>query len=233
MERFITRRPKTDDSHPNEESLASEHDEPQRPPKRLKTEIPDSESEPEGTTSHIFDDSLLENGAEPGAGRARTTDFENALPVTEPDEETIKEYQSFKLSQTNNSDGETTEKTRPMWIKGKSSIYVDAFNLALDTVLDEESHLFDDKEKDIFCQWRELDYEAQFMYDIPSILKPSVNMGQVCTAVSSQNRLMASIQSTRLLCRRFRPQTGDPNTAKVSDASGEHLCGRSGTTPWT
>ena len=50
------------------------------------------------------------------------------------------------------------------WQKGKSSIYVDAFNLALETVLDEESHLFNEAEMEIFTQWRELSYESQYLY---------------------------------------------------------------------
>jgi Fanconi-associated nuclease 1 len=49
------------------------------------------------------------------------------------------------------------------WTKGKSSIYVDAFNLALETVLEDERHLFDEKEIEVFKQWRELEYEAQYL----------------------------------------------------------------------
>ncbi|RKF53630.1 Fanconi-associated nuclease 1-like protein [Golovinomyces cichoracearum] len=48
--------------------------------------------------------------------------------------------------------------------KFKSSIYVDAFNLALETVLEDERHLFDVKEIQIFAYWKELNYEAQFLY---------------------------------------------------------------------
>ena len=50
------------------------------------------------------------------------------------------------------------------WTKGKSSIYVDAFNLALETVLEDEGHLFDEKEMEVFHQWRALDYEAQYLW---------------------------------------------------------------------
>ncbi|EPS42936.1 hypothetical protein H072_3056 [Dactylellina haptotyla CBS 200.50] len=46
----------------------------------------------------------------------------------------------------------------------RSSIYVDAFNLALDTVLADESYLFDEAEHEIFKRYRELDYEAQYLY---------------------------------------------------------------------
>ncbi|KAH7364599.1 VRR-NUC domain-containing protein [Rhexocercosporidium sp. MPI-PUGE-AT-0058] len=54
--------------------------------------------------------------------------------------------------------------TQRTWIKGKSSIYVDAFNLALETVLKDEGHLFDEKEMEVFELWRQLDYEAQYLY---------------------------------------------------------------------
>jgi Fanconi-associated nuclease 1 len=44
-----------------------------------------------------------------------------------------------------------------------SSIYVDAFNLALDTVLKEEAYLFSEEEAEIFAKYRSLDYEAQHL----------------------------------------------------------------------
>ena len=49
------------------------------------------------------------------------------------------------------------------WIRGESSIYVDAFNLALDTVLEDESHLFDERERRVFDEWKRLDYESQYL----------------------------------------------------------------------
>lgn len=47
----------------------------------------------------------------------------------------------------------------------RKSIYVDAFNLALDTVLKDELHLFSDSEQEIFAKYRSLEYEPQFLYD--------------------------------------------------------------------
>lgn len=154
MDAFVKRIPKDDDVALGDQkpAMASE-DETARPKKRSKRdEIPDSESEGEDELHHPTE-----------TEKARVTDVENALPSAD-NEDAVKEYEAIKSSQTNqlNDDG-TTAKTRPMWIRGRSSIYVDAFNLALDTVLDEESHLFDDKEREVFTQWKELDYEAQFM----------------------------------------------------------------------
>jgi hypothetical protein len=45
----------------------------------------------------------------------------------------------------------------------RSSIYVDAFNLALDTVLKGERHLFSNTEEEVFDRWKSLDYEAQYL----------------------------------------------------------------------
>ncbi|KAL2756801.1 hypothetical protein ACRALDRAFT_1075618 [Sodiomyces alcalophilus JCM 7366] len=56
------------------------------------------------------------------------------------------------------------ERIESSWVRGRSSIYVDAFNHALDTVLEDESHLFDAKEHVVFDQWRQLDYESQYLY---------------------------------------------------------------------
>lgn len=93
------------------------------------------------------------------------TDLESALPPVKTDEEAIEEYEAFKASQNENVEGVEERLKDRKWIKEKSSIYVDAFNLALDTVLEEESHLFDEAEMDLFRQWRELNYEGQYLYD--------------------------------------------------------------------
>lgn len=94
----------------------------------------------------------------------RPTDVENALPPAQSEEAAIAEYETLKLSQSAPEGASVSEKIRPLWIKGRSSIYVDAFNLALDIVLEEESSLFDVRELDVFRQWRELPYESQFLY---------------------------------------------------------------------
>ncbi|KAI5291531.1 hypothetical protein KEM54_003952 [Ascosphaera aggregata] len=53
---------------------------------------------------------------------------------------------------------------RRYWIHGTSSVYVDAFNLTLDDVLESEKYLFDEPELALFEQWRSLSYEAQYLY---------------------------------------------------------------------
>lgn len=54
-------------------------------------------------------------------------------------------------------------KSRDVVQKYHSSYYVDAFNMALDAVLETEAHLFNEKEKAVFNAWRHLDYEAQYL----------------------------------------------------------------------
>lgn len=93
------------------------------------------------------------------------TAIENTLPEIKPDKQTIEEYQNSKAAQSNDVSSASSRLDSRTWVRGQSSLYVDAFNLALDTVLDDETHLFDDKEKQVFEQWRSLSYEAQFLYD--------------------------------------------------------------------
>jgi Fanconi-associated nuclease 1 len=92
------------------------------------------------------------------------TDLESALLPIKPDAEAIEEYEAFKASQEDKTEGAEDRLKDRTWIRGKSSLYVDAFNLALDTVLEEENHLFDEAENEVFRTWRDLDYEAQYLY---------------------------------------------------------------------
>ncbi|KAK3939155.1 VRR-NUC domain-containing protein [Diplogelasinospora grovesii] len=94
------------------------------------------------------------------------TAFESCLPEVRIDKEAIEEYEALRSSQAEPepSDGAASRLESRQWVRGKSSIYVDAFNLALDTVLEDEAHLFDEREKRVFEHWRQLTYEAQYLY---------------------------------------------------------------------
>ncbi|KAK8233186.1 hypothetical protein IWZ00DRAFT_494113 [Phyllosticta capitalensis] len=105
------------------------------PPKVAPRVIPDSEDEPD-------------SDAEDEPDHPRQTDIETAAPDITTDESAIEEY----------------EKAKQATGRYTSSIYVDAFDLALDTVLEEESHLFDDRENKVFRVWRGLDYDAKYLY---------------------------------------------------------------------
>lgn len=112
--------------------------------------VPDSDAESD-------DEDLVE---EPNA---RRTDLESALPPVQTDKEAIEAYEASKAAER----AELGLKERldgNKWVEGKSSIYVDAFNLALETVLEDESHLFDEAEHALFKHWTELSYEAQYLY---------------------------------------------------------------------
>ena len=91
------------------------------------------------------------------------TDLESALPEVKSGDDAIEAYEAFKASQEEQADGADKRLEERSWIRGKSSLYVDAFNLALDTVLDEENHLFDEAETEVFRIWKDLDYEAQYL----------------------------------------------------------------------
>lgn len=131
-------------------------DSPKKPPptprKTTKRQTPDSDDEDEGDGAEE---------AEQGGGHV--TDLESALPSVKTGEEAIEEYEAFKASQEENAAGAEDRLEKRSWVRGKSSLYVDAFNLALDTVLDEESHLFNEAETEVFRIWRDLSYEAQYL----------------------------------------------------------------------
>lgn len=101
------------------------------------------------------------------AGQYHTA-LEDSLPEVKVDDDVLEEYEKLKSSQADDDEvsAETRLQTRK-WVRGKNSIYVDAFNLALDTVLQDEAHLFDDKENCVFENWRALSYEAQYLYGAP------------------------------------------------------------------
>ncbi|KAI0424919.1 VRR-NUC domain-containing protein [Xylaria sp. FL1042] len=110
------------------------------------------------------DDDIIERSEAEDVHTSGPTAIESSLPEIRVDKEAIEEYQNFKSSQGNDTGSAVSRLDSRAWVRGKSSIYVDAFNLALDTVLEEEAHLFDAKERRVFEEWKSLDYEAQFLY---------------------------------------------------------------------
>lgn len=91
------------------------------------------------------------------------TDLESCLPPVKTGDEAVQEYEAFKASREERDEGAETRLEKRSWTRGKNSLYVDAFNLALDTVLDEEGHLFNEAETELFRIWRKLNYEAQYL----------------------------------------------------------------------
>lgn len=96
---------------------------------------------------------------------ASQTELESSLPAIEPDNQAINEYEISHAVREDDEEPDLQQRLQDgNWRKGKSSIYVDAFNLALQTVLDEEAHLFNEAEMEVFRQWKELSYESQYLY---------------------------------------------------------------------
>jgi Fanconi-associated nuclease 1 len=148
-DRRPSKRIKTFESTDNEDSqYASEDEAPPRSPGIFRDAIPDSDDDGE------FDGDL--------PAPQRPTELESALPPVKTDKEAIQEYEAMRAAENIPNDLKDRLSNRT-WTKGKSSIYVDAFNLALETVLEDERHLFDEKEIEVFKQWRELEYEAQYL----------------------------------------------------------------------
>lgn len=123
------------------------------PEKKDRQSVPDSDAD--------SNDDVLHGGEEDGATENRPTGLETALPPVQSDKEAIEAYEASRAAGELDLHGRVTERK---WERGKSSIYVDAFNLALETVLEEESHLFDEAEHTVFREWRALSYEAQYLY---------------------------------------------------------------------
>ncbi|KAL8784222.1 MAG: hypothetical protein Q9213_004114 [Squamulea squamosa] len=107
-------------------------------------------------------DSEAESDDDEGIPRASQTALENALPPVKTDKEAIAEYEATRAAEVDLDFKDRLGQRK--WVQGKSSIYVDAFFLALETVLDEESHLFDEAELAVFQKWRDLSYEGQYLY---------------------------------------------------------------------
>ncbi|KAL8657079.1 MAG: hypothetical protein Q9226_002271 [Calogaya cf. arnoldii] len=115
-----------------------------------RNEVADSEAESE------------EEEQEGGIPHASQTELESALPPVKTDKQAIAEYEATRAAEAGLDFKDRLGQRK--WVQGKSSIYVDAFFLALETVLDEEHHLFDVAEMAVFQKWRDLSYEGQYLY---------------------------------------------------------------------
>ncbi|KAK5116330.1 hypothetical protein LTR85_009302 [Meristemomyces frigidus] len=158
--------------HPKSTNFEAEDDYQTPPAKRVKRDISDyaqasprpKHSPNKATRRDEIPDSDADSESEEleAEPRARRTDLETALPPIETDKEAIEAYEATRAAEQANDPKDRLDGRK--WVRGKSSIYVDAFNLALETVLEDEGHLFDEAEHAVFREWRELEYEAQYLY---------------------------------------------------------------------
>lgn len=158
------------------------------------------------------------------------TQLEAALPTVLNDEEAIEAYEAYKAGQTADvSDDLHTRFDNRNWVRGRSSIYVDAFNLALETVLEQEDHLFDEAEKELFTQWSQLSYEAQYLYVRLFLRKSSIwfRIGRLTyyDDIGDMHAAIAELQKHRVLPKieeevmPFPGETVLPEDAKPLGAS--------------
>jgi Fanconi-associated nuclease 1 len=167
--------------HPKSTNFDAEDESSPRHSKRVKREQSDdtldettavpNRSSPTKRTARVVPDSDAESDDEKittEEGR-RKTNLEDAVPLILNEQEAIEAYEATRAAEAEEREGgmEGTTESRlneRKWVRGRSSIYVDAFNLALETVLEEEMHLFDEAERKLFEVWRGLGYEAQYLY---------------------------------------------------------------------
>ncbi|ORY62322.1 uncharacterized protein BCR38DRAFT_346031 [Pseudomassariella vexata] len=207
----------------------------QPPAKRVKLEISDTDDDDESdqapidrkpprvagiqredTVTSVFEDAQSEDDAQ----SARPTAIESCLPEIKPDKKALEEYETFRSSQGDQSGGAASRFVKGNWVKGKSSLYVDAFNLALTTVLDDESHLFDEKELNLFEQWGNLSYEAQYLY-VRLFLRKSASWHRIWRLgyyndISDTESAVRELQETRAL----------PSLSSNSQSGPENACAK-------
>lgn len=165
-------------------------------------------------TAADADESGRETSPGPETQHRHPTAIEDSLPQVQTDGDAIEEYELMRASQLQEEAGEHADDAlaedtaqsrldRRKWIRGRSSIYVDAFNLALDTVLEDEAHLFDERERVVFEHWRKLDYEAQYLYVAVCTLPVSdpkvlISPLQICALVLAQDVCVAPPRPCRV-----------------------------------
>ncbi|DAA79662.1 TPA_exp: Uncharacterized protein A8136_0435 [Trichophyton benhamiae CBS 112371] len=131
--------------------------------------------------------------------------LEESLPSLKTGKDAVEEYEQWKASLDNESQLEGTQQrlTQRRWVKGESSIYVDAFNYALDSVLQDESHLFNEAEQAVFDYWKGLSYESQYLYVRLFLRKTSawhrINKLGYYQDITDMSRAVADLRKTRKL----------------------------------
>ncbi|TKA63875.1 hypothetical protein B0A49_10568 [Cryomyces minteri] len=199
----------------------------QRPLKRLKktededellgrlafdTEVPPSS--PNITARNVPNSDAESDNDDLQPTTERQTDLEFALPPVKSDREAIEEYEAFRAAEEVVDGGIVGRLGQRKWIKGKSSIYVDAFNLALETVLGEEGHLFDEAEMTLFGCWRALSYEAQYLYVRLFLRKTSawhrINRLGYHGDIADLETAITDLQESRLLPESTAEQQDNP-----------------------
>ena len=100
---------------------------------------------------------------------------------------------------------------------------MDAFNLALDTVLEEEGHLFDEAELSLFKQWRELAYESRYLYVRLFLRKTSawhrINKLGYYSDIADLDAAVVDLQKERSSPETFHPVQNNPGELEPPDGT--------------
>ncbi|KAH2954030.1 hypothetical protein KXV49_000810 [Aspergillus fumigatus] len=153
------------------------------------------------------------------------TELESSLPDIPTDQQAIEEYETSHVVGQDDEPNLRQRLQDGKWRKGKTSIYVDAFNLALETVLDEEAHLFNEAELEVFEQWKGLSYESQYLYVRLFLRKTSawhrINRLGYYSDISDMSQAVADLRSSRELPGPL--VSSDENSEDTSSGSGVGL----------
>ncbi|KAH1628929.1 hypothetical protein KXX21_005180 [Aspergillus fumigatus] len=164
----------------------------------------------------VEDESLVPNSQ---------TELESSLPDIPTDQQAIAEYETSHVVGQDDEPNLRQRLQDGKWRKGKTSIYVDAFNLALETVLDEEAHLFNEAELEVFEQWKGLSYESQYLYVRLFLRKTSawhrINRLGYYSDISDMSQAVADLRSSRKLPGPL--VSSDENSEDTSSGSGVGL----------
>lgn len=148
------------------------------------------------------------------------TDLETSLPPVKADEEAIEAYEAYRAGKEAEETIQGRVRNRS-WQRGRSSIYVDAFKLALDTVLQDEAHLFNKAELAVFDAWMSLPYESQYLYVRLFLRKTSawhrINRLGYHSDIADMNGAVQSLQSPRDLPRCINPVQENPSEIIAPD----------------
>ncbi|CAK7270993.1 hypothetical protein SEPCBS57363_004387 [Sporothrix epigloea] len=157
MDKFVIRRPRTSLSTKSPRDRSPSDD---RCTKRSKTGLINETREKESEVVPI--DSLVDGEDENSGGDGDSMSSSENCDLV-PFEDQLAAIEATDEALRTSFDGlEESQENTPLLYR--NSIYVDAFNIALDTVLEQEGRLFSATEKAVFAAWRDLDYEAQYLY---------------------------------------------------------------------
>ncbi|CAK7214605.1 hypothetical protein SCUCBS95973_002203 [Sporothrix curviconia] len=158
MDKFVVRRPRPSLSTESSRDRDTADERQAKRPKTAHETESEKQSRPQTPQTNLIDGEYEEASGGDGDSDL-VADGYNGIAFEEP--LAAIEAVSEAMDSAFDASEDALTDDAPLY---RSSIYVDAFNIALDTVLEQEEHLFSKKEKAVFAAWRDLDYEAHYLY---------------------------------------------------------------------